>query len=368
MVGNNSSFDTDVLIIGGGLAGLACARRLADRGVSFQLLEATERVGGRLRTDVVDGFRLDHGFQVLLTAYPAAQQLLDYDRLDLQAFDPGVRIRKDGGFVELDDPWRKPSKAASTATSPIGTLADKLRVALLRHRLKSTSTDELLDAVQQPTAYRLRGLGFSEDFINDFLGPWMSGIFLDLDLQTSSRIFEFVFQMFARGDAAVPANGMQAIPQQLAAGLPESSIHTQSTVAEISGHSVRMTDGSEVSARQIVVATEEPAAARLRGIREVSSWKSVSSLYFACDCAPVASKKLILAGQDSGQIHSLCEMSSIAPSCSPSGKSLISVTVLQPIDHEQIESSVRHHLSQWFTGLITGSMLAIDWSGNANGM
>src|SRR6056297_3940403 len=99
------------LIIGGGLAGLSCATRLAGRGQEFSVVEATDRVGGRVRTDQVDGFHLDHGFQVLLTAYPACRELLDYDALRLQAFEPGALIRHRGGFTKFVDPWRRPSGA-----------------------------------------------------------------------------------------------------------------------------------------------------------------------------------------------------------------------------------------------------------------
>src|SRR6056297_3293834 len=144
------------LIIGGGLAGLSCATRLAGRGQEFSVVEATDRVGGRVRTDQVDGFHLDHGFQVLLTAYPACRELLDYDALRLRPFDPGALIRQAGRFAVLGDPWRRPSQALATAVNPVGSLSDKLRIAKLRYTSRLGSLDDLYHRTDAPTIDRLR--------------------------------------------------------------------------------------------------------------------------------------------------------------------------------------------------------------------
>ena len=338
----------DVTIIGGGLAGLACGVRLAERGIDFQILEATDRVGGRVRTDVVDGFQLDHGFQVLLTAYPAARELLDYDQLDLRSFDPGAMIRKGDSFSAIDDPWRRPRTLLSNAFSNVGTLADKLRIAKLRHDVCQGEIDDLFLRVEQPTRNRLRALNFSEDFISDFLRPWFAGIFLDRDLDTSSRMMEFVFRMFAQGDAVVPAAGMQAIPEQLASKLPAGSVQTSATVTNLDGSAIEMSDGSRTESREIVIATEGTAAARLLGQDDAMKWQQVSCLYFAADRAPLNSKKLVLSG-NGGPINNLCEISSVAPSYAPEGKALVSVSVVgKSEDTLTIVQPVRDQLRQWF--------------------
>ncbi|MEZ6087868.1 MAG: NAD(P)/FAD-dependent oxidoreductase [Pirellulaceae bacterium] len=278
--------DTDVIIIGGGLAGLSCAVKLAQRGVNFQILEATDRIGGRVRTDNVDGFLLDHGFQVLLTAYPAAQELLDYDALRLNPFEPGALVRDQSRFLSIDDPWRHPSSILSTVTSGVGTLADKFRIGRLRYDVCRGELDDLFDRVQQPTIYRLQSLGFSDHFIDQFLKPWFSGVFLDSDLATSSRVFEFVFRMFSSGDVALPSGGMQAIPRQLADRLPSESICLETTVSTIEGTSVVLTDGTRKSAKEVVVATEGSTAARLLGRPDNIDWQSVLCFYFSADEAP----------------------------------------------------------------------------------
>jgi phytoene dehydrogenase-like protein len=143
--------EADVLIVGGGLAGLCCARRLAAAGVTCQVLEASNAVGGRVRTDRVEGFLLDRGFQVLLTAYPEARQALDYDALELRPFEPGALIRCGGRFQRLVDPWRRPKHVLATAFSSVGSLADKLRIASLRRRVRRTTLDELDEQPEQST-------------------------------------------------------------------------------------------------------------------------------------------------------------------------------------------------------------------------
>lgn len=340
--------DRDVIIVGGGLAGLACGVQLAARGVDFEILEATDRLGGRVGTDVVDGFRLDHGFQVLLTAYPAAQQLLDYDQLQLQPLDPGVLVRSDDQFSSLTDPWRRPASLLSTAISPIGTLSDKLRLARLRREVCQGTLEDIWGRIAQPTKYRLPGLGFSDRFIDQFFRPLLGGLFLDRQLDTSSRVMEFMLRMLALGTAAVPAQGMQAIPQQLAARIPSQRIHLQATVSELDGSTLRMSDRSQRTARQIVIATEGSAAARLLKISDPIQWQQTTCLYFAADEAPLKTKRLVLSGE-AGPINHVCELSSVAPNYAPAGKSLISVSILET-EHSamDLETPVRNQLRDWF--------------------
>jgi len=169
--------NTEVLIIGAGLAGLCCARRLHEAGVSFQLLEASDDIGGRARTDEVDGFLLDHGFQVLLTAYPEAKQVLDYDALELARFAPGALVRYRGKFRRFSDPWRSPRHLLSTALSPVGSLADKLRVARLRSRVCRGSLEALFERPESTTIESLRSAGFSSQIIEAFFRPFLGGSF-----------------------------------------------------------------------------------------------------------------------------------------------------------------------------------------------
>ena len=220
----------EVTIIGGGLSGLCCARRLHESGVSFQLLEASEEVGGRVRTDEVNGFLLDRGFQVLLTAYPEAQEILDYDALNLARFAPGALVRYRGRFHRFTDPWRSPRHLFATASSPIGSLTDKLRVARLRSRVCRSSLDKLFQRPETTTINALRQEGFSQRFIESFFRPFLGGVFLERDLNTSSRMFDFVFRMFATGNVVLPAGGIGEIARQIANKLPDETLRTGASV------------------------------------------------------------------------------------------------------------------------------------------
>ena len=187
----------EVLIIGAGLAGLCCARTLYQAGISFLLLDASDGVGGRVRTDRLEGFQLDRGFQVLQTAYPEARRVLDYPALNLKPFDPGALVFFDGRLHRVVDPIRQPQQLLSTILSPVGTLADKLRLARLRWQVSQGSIEDLLHRPETSTLAALRNQGFSDSMIERFFRPFYSGVFFDRELTSSSRMFEFVFRMLA---------------------------------------------------------------------------------------------------------------------------------------------------------------------------
>src|SRR5580700_9894354 len=218
------STSADVLIIGAGLAGLCCAKRLSEAGIPFQIVEASDGIGGRVRTDEVDGFLLDRGFQVLLTAYPEAKRALDYSRLELKAFLPGVLSWYAGRMNKLVDPWRIPGAWKEALESQFGTLADKLRIARLRSRLRRTSIDGIFQRPERSTKEALAAEGFSSEMIHHFFRPLLGGILLDGDLKSSSRMFEFVLKMMSEGDTSLPARGMGAIAAQLAEKFPSNAV------------------------------------------------------------------------------------------------------------------------------------------------
>ena len=214
----------DIAIIGAGLAGLAAANELVNKGHQVTVLEASDGPGGRVRTDVVDGFRLDRGFQILLDAYPEAQALLDYDALDLQRFTPGAMVHIDGSFHRVGDPLREPAKLFDTLRAPIGSPIDKAKILAFRRAVGRGSVESVWSRPETTARDRLVAAGFSEQMIERFMTPLFAGITLDPALSGSSRVLEFVFRMLSNGDAAVPANGMGAISDQLADRLPAGTI------------------------------------------------------------------------------------------------------------------------------------------------
>jgi len=339
----------DVLIVGGGLAGLCCARELQDKGVRSQILEASDGLGGRVRTDEVDGFLLDRGFQVLLTAYPEARRVLDYARLDLRSFAPGAISWYAGRMNKLIDPWRTPRAWAEVLRSEFGTLGDKLRMARLRNRLRTSSIEEIFRRPDRPTKDALLAERFSQPIIHHFLRPLFGGILLDGALKSSSRMYEFVFKMLSEGDVALPARGMGAIPAQLAEKFPSDSVRLNARVEELHENELKLASGEILRARAIVVATDGPSAAHLIGEVEPAS-RSVTCFYYAADEPPVAEPLLLLNGDGAGPVNNLAVISQVVPSYAPAGKHLISTSVLgiHKLTEVQLSGFIIAQMKNWF--------------------
>ncbi len=349
------SSSPDVLIVGAGLAGLACARILHDKGVSFQILEASDGVGGRVRTDVHDGFLLDRGFQVLLTAYPEAQRVLDYSRLDLKPFAHGALSWYAGHMNTLFDPWRTPGAWWEVLRSDFGSLSDKLRIAVLRSRLRRASVENLFKGPDRSTKDALLAAGFSSEMIHRFFRPFLGGILLDGGLKSSSRMFEFVFKMLSEGDTSIPARGMGSIPAQLAEKLPAGSIRVNAHVDSLHESEITLAGGESLRSRAIVVAAEGPAAAHLVGDVEPAS-RSVTCFYYSAAEPPIAQPILVLNGDGAGPVNNFSVISQVAPSYAPSGKHLISVTVLgtQALTEVQLGGFIIAQMKNWF-GKVTST-------------
>ena len=335
----------DVAIVGAGLAGLAAARHLHAKSFTVALLEAQDDVGGRVRTDLVDGFRLDRGFQILLTAYPELKRQVDLDALDLHNFDPGALVMMRGRSYAVTDPFRAPRGAVSTVRAPIGTIADKVRIALLRARTLRGDPRELLRGQDLPTVVALRRAGFSETIINRFFRPLFGGIQLDPSLTTSRRMFDIIFRSLGEGDAAVPRLGMGALPKQMADRLP-GLVHLNTKVASLDGRTVVTTDGRRIDARAVIIATELPAARDLIGLQERVS-RSAGAVYFAADDAPTDSRLVILDGTGKGPVLNAAVMSNIATSYAPAGKHLIVAALPQRIEGD-LESMARDQMRTWW--------------------
>jgi len=342
--------ETRVVIIGAGLAGLACAVRLHEAGFQPLILEAAADVGGRVRTENVAGFLLDRGFQVMLTAYPEANRLLDLQALDLQRFAPGALIRHGSGLHVFADPWRRPADTMATLRAPIGGFGDKLRVGRLRSRVGAGTVEDVFRRPERTTLEALRDAGFSAAIVDGFFRPFLGGVFLERDLRTSSRMFEFVFRMFAEGHAALPAAGMQAVPRQLAKRLPDGTIRLGKRVTTIGDGEVGTEDGDRFAATATVVACDEPAAAQLLGRRDGRGARAVTCLYYAADTPPIEEPLLVLNGEGRGPINNLCVPSQVAPTYAPDGAALISVSVLgNPSSHDSVlDAAVRDQLRGWF--------------------
>ncbi len=336
----------DVVIVGAGLAGLVAARTLGLNGIDSVILEASDGVGGRVRSDIVDGFVLDRGFQVLLTGYPEIHRHLDIAALDLRAFEPGALVWREGKGTVVGDPFRRPKTLVSTATASIGSVTDKARIALLRAKLLRTDPKALLRGDDIPTAAALRGMGFSSKMIDRFFRPLVGGIQLDPTLSTSRRMFDVIFRTLADGDSAVPAGGMGRITEQLASNLPRTSIHLDTPAVSVEPGRVVVSGGRSISAKHVIVATEGPVASRLLGLPQVKS-RSAGCVYFAADVAPVDGAYVILDGHGHGPVYNVAVMSHVSPAYVPAGKHLVAAALPGTIDGD-LESAARRQVRSWW--------------------
>jgi phytoene dehydrogenase-like protein len=339
----------DVLIVGGGLAGLCCARELQAKGVNFQIIEASDGIGGRVRTDTMNGFLLDRGFQALLTAYPEAKRSLDYGRLELKSFIPGALSWYAGRMNKLVDPWRTPGGWKEALGSEFCTLMDKLRILRLRNRVRRASIEEIFQRPERSTKDALLAEGFSSEVIHHFFRPFLGGILLDGELKSSSRIFEFVFKMLSEGDIALPARGMGAIPAQLAERIPGEAVRLNTRVEALHENELTLAGGETARGRAIVIAADGPSAAHLVGEVEPAS-RSVTCFYFAADETPVAEPLLLLNGDGAGPVNNFAVVSRVAPNYAPAGKHLLSATVLgiHQLTDVQLGGFIVAQMKNWF--------------------
>jgi len=335
----------DVVVVGAGMAGLAAAVHLTEAGFEVLVLEASDGVGGRVRTDEVDGFRLDRGFQVYLTAYPEGTRILDLEALDLQPFEPGAVVWTDGALHRVADPLRRPGAMPATLRAPIGSFSDKLRVARLRWSIGRGDPGDLLGGPDITTMEWLQAEGFTSRMIERFFRPLLGGITLDRDLGGPARVSTFVLRMLTDGAAAVPGAGMGAIPQQLAGRLPRGALRLHSRVEALDERGVVLADGERIDTPAVVVATEGPEAARLAGIDPVGS-KAIAAFWFAAAEPPFADPILALDGDGDGTVCTVAPMSTVAPGYAPPGRALIAVESF--LDPAAGEAPVRARLREMF--------------------
>jgi phytoene dehydrogenase-like protein len=338
-----------VVIVGAGLAGLRCAGLLAERGIEVEVHEASDGVGGRARTDEVDGFLLDRGFQVLLTAYPEARRALDYDSLGLGGFEPGAMVRMDGDFTLFSDPLRRPRTAPAALRSPVATLSDKLRLGWMRQELVARKPSRTLSGPDRTAREALEARGFSDQVIERFFKPFFGGVFIDPDLDTSSRLMEIFFRCFSSGDAALPAAGMGAMAGQLADRLKPGTIRFGRRVAEVRPGAVRLEDGDWQETPAVVVATEEREACRLLGTEPPGVNRTTTCVYFDAPAAEIDGRLLVLAPPGEGPVNELAIPSAVSPAYAPPGRSLVSVSAVgDQARRDDLLEAVRAQLGGWF--------------------
>lgn len=340
-----------IIIIGAGISGLTAAVYLHQKGYKVQILEASDRAGGRIKTDVLDGFRLDRGFQVLLTEYPETKALLDYKKLNLKRFLPGATVLYDGGQFEIADPFRRPTALFATLFAPVGSLKDKMNTFFLKNKLLNISISDLFKQPEIDTISQLKKYGFSPKMINRFYKPFFSGIFLENDLRTSSNMFDFVMKMFSEGDAAIPELGMEEIPKQLVAMLPENSIQYNVKVKAIDNNKILCEDGTTLDSDKIIIATEAIGLASNYILKEMQNCHQVTNVYFEANIAPTKKAVVVLnAAKNKKWANNLTVLSNVSNRYAPEGKVLISVSYngIPTIDDATLAENMKSELKQWY--------------------
>jgi phytoene dehydrogenase-like protein len=342
------------------MAGLACASALHRARKPFLLLEAADAVGGRIRTDLTpEGFRLDRGFQVLLSAYPEVRRQIRLEALRPRAFRSGAVVRlPDGTQTLLPDPLRNPLALPGALFSPIGSLADKFRVARFVLELLPQPPESLLEGQGTTTLEYLRANGWSPRMLERFFIPFFGGVFLDRSLSADSRFFRFVFQQFILGRALLPAGGMQALPEQLAACLPEESIRLHSPVQRVQPGSVQLKDGTMLQGSAVVLAVEGHALAALLSRPEATGpWQQTTCLYYDAPESPgKGDGYLRLNAFPNALVHNVCFPSDIAPDYAPPGRTLVSVSShgAHGLTSAVFEQRVYSELRDWFGPAVEG--------------
>lgn len=338
-----------VIIIGAGVSGLIAARHLLEKNHEVQLIEASNRIGGRIKTDEMNGFLLDHGFQVLLTDYPEVERYLDVDALKLKYFAPGALILKNkGSKTEFVDPQRGGSWFQG-AFNGIGTFGDKMKLLKIKNELCKMEPEDHFTSKEMPTLQKLKQeYGFSDKIIDQFFRPFFGGIFLDKSLITSSRMFDFVYAMFSSGKAAVPTAGMGEIPKQLAEGIPKECFIFNETVTEVVKQKVLCKSGKTFEADKIILTTEigEPE----------TNWKSTTCVYFDCDKLPISKPIIALKAGAKGLVNNMTVLSKVAPDYAPQGRHLLSVTCLglSKMDDIELMNAIKEEMKPWFGGAVNG--------------
>jgi protoporphyrinogen oxidase len=338
--------DFKIYIVGAGVSGLVAAQVLENKGYHPIILEASDRAGGRVKTDIKKGFQLDHGFQVLLSSYPAAQKYLDFKALKLQKLKPGAVIFKKGKQQIIGDPLRDISVLFSTLFSGVGTFSDKFKIFQLNMKLKKKSIETIFSSNEISTKAYLQEFGFSSQIITQFFTPFFTGIFLENELTTSSRMFEFVFKMFGEGLAVLPKGGMEEISKQLVSNLKNTTFQYNTQVTSVSDEEIILHTGDKLVSAATIIATDASKLVKNAPSKNLS-WKSCQTLYFTANKRVIEKPMIGLVSREDSLINNIFYHTSVATH-NNNTEELLSVTVVKEhqLSEEQLIATVTKQLKE----------------------
>ncbi len=334
-------------IIGAGISGLIAAKTLEEVGYHPTILEASDRVGGRVKTDIVNGYQLDQGFQVLLDAYPQAQKHLDFRKLELQRFLPGALIYNNGKKFQIGDPLRHLGLLWHTIFAPVGSISDKLKIFKLNRKLKNKSIESIFESESKTTLQYLRDFGFSQKIIERFFRPFFSGIFLEPNLETSSRMFEFVYKMFGDGLATLPKAGIGEISNQLKSQLQQTEIRYNCKVKQVEERFIVLENGQKIETHFSIIAT--PGDHLVPNLNnQKTAWRSCYNMYFETKSQSIK-KPLIGLIADKGALINNIFFTTTLETSKKGTNYLLSVTVVKQtnLPEDSLIESVKKELKTY---------------------
>jgi phytoene dehydrogenase-like protein len=360
-----ASSGLQIAIVGAGLAGLVCARRLVQAGRRVLVLEREERVGGRVRTTVSpDGYRLDRGFQVIFAAYPALLRHVTLTSLSPRYFSSSTAVVRDGRMLTVGHPLYDPRSLPATLRSGLVHPRDLVAMTALLWQARSFGDAPLPDS-DRSTRDVLQRAGASEHLIDDVLVPFYGGVSFDRSLSSDASFFGLVLRSLAIGRSFLPALGMQQLPEMLARDLPGDALRLGTEVERLSveAGAVRgvVTSEGRIDAQAVVVAAEAPVAARLTGQDTPSGQRSGTTVYFASDRPLYTGKRTVVHAEES-LVNEVVQLTNVAPEYAPPGRHLLCANVLHTMEgrDEAIARAVQDDLRSWLPGADRTPLEVVD--------
>ena len=329
-----------VIVVGAGVAGLRCAQVLRAHRIESIVLEASDRVGGRIATDEIDGHLIDRGFQLLNPSYPQASRALDLAALDLRSFAPGLIVSDGVDATRITDPLRRPTTAWATLHALPGSLRGRAALGALLARLRAGQVGRVLADDDAPAARWLAGRGVDGAVIDQVLRPFLAGVLLEDRLESSGHLVALL-RSFVAGLPGVPASGMQAIPAQMAASLPLGAVHLGCPVVSVAADHVVGLEG-RLEADAVVLATALHEAAALAPIT-VRPSQAVTTWWFSTSEAGGGGATLV-ADREGDVLVNALEMTAAAPNYAPAGRRLFAASALGVVTDLAGEATVRARL------------------------
>lgn len=341
----------DAIVIGGGYTGLSTAYYLQKFGLNVKLFDLSARIGGRAKTDIVDGFTLDRGTHFYHHSTTELSKIIDLNSLELKNTYPGYLFRYQNNFLLYSNPMLKTSDVLPTLFAKNTSFKDKMRLFGFNIKLKTTSYSKIVKQKDISTYQYFKNNGFSKQTIDTIIRPVMASTIFDRNLQSSSKISLLYLKSLFNDHVALPKNGIGNISEMIAKKLQPASICLKSKVKKITQDGVEFTNGNVLKAKAIILATNAIDAKVIYPNCNVNTESThVSTIYFESDKAPIAKPIMLLNANSEGIISHLFVPTTLHPAYAPKGKHLIAVNIVKEhdFDDEELIEKVLIELTDWF--------------------